>query len=81
MERRRVDRRRRLLPREQWRGVGDAGPHAIEQVVASGIISAIERMTESHFVSRTVALEHQSAQPQQGGAVVPPMIQSAFERL
>ena len=48
MKRRRVDRRRRLLPRKQWRGVGDAGPHAFEQVVASGIISAIERVAEGH---------------------------------
>jgi hypothetical protein len=59
--------------------VGDAGPHAIEQVVASGIISAIERMTESHVVSRTVALEHQPAQTQQGSAVVAPMVQPALE--
>jgi hypothetical protein len=59
--------------------VGDAGPHAIEQVVASGIISAIQRMTESHFVSRAMALENEAAQAQQGRAVVSPMIQPAFE--
>jgi hypothetical protein len=62
VERRRVDRRRRFLSREEWRGVGDAGPHAIEQVVASGIISAIERMTEGHFVSRAMALENEASQ-------------------
>ena len=80
MERRRVDRRRRFLPREQGRGVGDAGPNAIEQVVASGIISAIQGVTEGHVVSRTVALEDEPAQPQQGSAVVPAVIKAPFKR-
>ena len=42
--------------------MGDAGPHAIEQVVASGIISAIKRMPEGYFVGRAMAFEYQSTQ-------------------
>ena len=79
MKRRRVDRHRRFVPSEQGRGVGNAGPHAIEQVVASGIISAIERMTECLFVCRTVALENQSAQAEQCCTVVPTMVQTPLE--
>ena len=78
MERWRVGRCRRFLPREQRRGVGDAGPHAFEQVVASGIISAIEGVPERHLICRAVALEDESTKTQQRGAVVTAVIQPAW---
>ena len=72
--------RRRFLPRKQRCCMGDAGPHAIEQVVASGIISAIQGMPESHRVGRAMALEDQPTKTKQGSAIVPTVIKTLFKR-
>ena len=60
-------------------GMGDASLDAIEQVVSGRIIRAVQGLLESELVRRAVALEHQSAQAQQGCAVVPAIIHAVFE--
>ena len=43
-------------------------------------IRAVQSSTKGHIISRTMALEHQSTQAQQGRAVVAPRVNAAFQR-
>ncbi len=51
----------------------------VEQTVAGRIIGAVERLLERERVGRTVALEDEAAQAEQGGAVVATRVDAALE--
>ena len=55
-------------------------PNAVKQVVSSCIIRAVKGIPKSQRVSRTMALEHQTAQAEQGRAVVTAVINAIFKR-
>ena len=60
--------------------VEDAGRcDAVEQAVARGIISAVQRLLEGEGVGRAVALEHQAAQAEQRRAVVAAVVDPVLE--
>jgi hypothetical protein len=54
--------------------MGQLGFQARQQIVVRCIIRALKCRQKSQFISGSVAFEHQTAQSQQGSAIVPPMI-------
>jgi hypothetical protein len=61
--------------------MGEPGLHTVKQVVAGRIIRPVQGMLKGHLIGRTVALENQATQAQQGGTVVAPMVHPIFKRL
>ena len=59
--------------------MGDAGSDAFQQLVSGSIISPDEGMLEGQFVCRTVALEDETPQAEQGRAVVATVIHLALK--
>jgi hypothetical protein len=57
----------------------DANLDAIEQVVSGCIIRPVQSEAEAHYIRRTMALEYQTAQTQQGSAVVSTMVNPIFK--
>ena len=64
-----------------WQRRGDAVVHAVQQAVAGGIIRPRQRLLEGVGVGRTVALEDQAAQAEQGRAVVAARVDASLEAL
>ena len=64
---------------QKGRCAGDAEADTIQQVVAGCIIRPVQCRLKSHLVGRTMALEHQAAQPQQSRTVVTAVINTLFK--
>jgi hypothetical protein len=67
--------------RHRRQGRPDAPLDALEQVVARGVVGTVERLLEGEGVGRAVALEHQAAQAEQGGAVVAAVIDPVLQAI
>ena len=61
--------------------MGNAGTHLVQQFVAGRLVGPGQRRLKGQCIRRSVALEHQATQAKQGRPVVPPMINSVFERI
>ncbi len=59
--------------------MGNARTHTFEQVMVGCIIRAVQSSTKGYIISRTMALEHDAIQAQQGCAVVTAVIHFIFE--
>ena len=59
--------------------MGNPGADTVQQLVSGRIISPDQGLLKSQLVGRTVALEHQPTQAQQGRTVVAAVVDFPFE--
>ena len=64
---------------QQRRCMGQTALHACQQLVMGGIIRTAQGHLKRQSISRSVALKHQTAQTQQGRAIVTPVVNQFFK--